>query len=97
MASDVNDLTVEYVEDGELVVQELDKAILSKGAWSTLVFRYREWDRKKEDFGSEKFTIRRYRKMRGEYRQQSKFNISSWDQAQKIVDVLQEWLAKPAE
>jgi len=94
MAEDVNDLTIEYVEDGETVVKELDKAILTKGAWATLMFKYQDWDRRKEELGPVKFTIRRYRKMRGEYRQQAKFNISSLDQAGKIVEVLNGWIAE---
>ncbi|HSH70361.1 MAG: hypothetical protein P1P84_10085 [Deferrisomatales bacterium] len=94
MAEDVNDLTIEYVEDGETVVKELDKAVLTKGAWATLMFKYQDWDRRKEELGPVKFTIRRYRKMRGEYRQQAKFNISSLDQAEKIVEVLQGWIAE---
>jgi len=94
MAEDVNDLTIEYVEDGETVVKELDKAILTKGAWATLMFKYQDWDRRKEELGPVKFTIRRYRKMRGEYRQQAKFNISSLDQAEKIVEVLNGWIAE---
>ena len=94
MAEDVNDLTIEYVEDGETVVKELGKAILTKGAWATLMFKYQDWDRRKEALGPVKFTIRRYRKMRGEYRQQAKFNISSLDQAEKIVEVLQGWIAE---
>ena len=94
MAEDVNDLTIEYVEDGETVVKELDKAILTKGAWATLMFKYQDWDRRKEELGPVKFTIRRYRKMRGEYRQQAKFNISSLDQAGKIVEALNGWIAE---
>jgi hypothetical protein len=92
MASDVNDLTIEYEEDGVVVVRELDKVILSKGAWATVLFRYRQWEAKKEDYGPDRFSIRRYRKVRDEYRQQSKFNISSADQAKKIVEALQGWL-----
>ena len=44
MVSDVNDLTINYEEDGVLVVKELDKQILSKGAWATLIYRYQQWD-----------------------------------------------------
>ena len=94
MAEDVNDLTIDYVEDGETVVKELDKAVLTKGAWATLMFKYQDWDRRKEELGPVKFTIRRYRKMHGEYRQQAKFNISSLDQAEKIVEVLNGWIAE---
>lgn len=95
MASDVNELTVQYEEDGILIVKELDKVILSKGAWATLIFRYQDWNRAKEEYGPERFTIRRYRKINGEYRQQSKFNISSRDQAVKIIGALQTWVATP--
>ncbi|MGE4299648.1 MAG: hypothetical protein AB7E47_16640 [Desulfovibrionaceae bacterium] len=93
MATDVAEITVNYEEDGILLVKELDKVVLSKGAWSTIIFRYQDWDRKKEAYGADKFVIRRYRKMNGEYRSQSKFTISSLDQAQKIVDALTGWMA----
>jgi len=94
MASDVNDITVHYEEGDMVVVKELDKSVLSKGAWTTIIFRYQEWDRKKEGYGPDRFTIRRYRKLNGEYRQQSKFNISSKDQATKIIGALQKWVGE---
>ena len=93
MASNAEDLTVNYEEDGVLVVKELDKAMLSKGAWVTIVYRYQQWERNKNDYGPDRFSIRRYRKMNDEYRQQAKFNISSKDQAEKLIGVLQKWIA----
>lgn len=92
MASDVNDLSITYTEDGIDVVKELDKVVLTKGAWATLIFRYQDWDRAKEAYGPDKYTIRRYQKRNGEYMQKSKFNISSKDQAQKIIAALQQWI-----
>jgi hypothetical protein len=91
MASNVDELSVDYTEDGVLVVKELDKVILSKGAWSTVLFRYQDWDRAKGEYGPDKFTIRRYQKRGGEYQQKSKFNISSVDQAKSIIAALQKW------
>ncbi len=91
MASTVDELTIDYEEDGIKVVDELDKVILSKGAWATIIFRYRQWQPSKEEYSPEKYTIRRYRKMNGQYRPQSKFNISSKDQALKIIEALQRW------
>lgn len=91
MASHVDDLTIDYMEDGVLVVKELDKAVLTRGAWSTVVFKFQEWDRKNEDYGPVRFSIRRYRKRNDEYRQQSKFNISSVVQARQLVDILSAW------
>lgn len=91
MASNVEDLTINYTEDGVLLMKELDKVILSKGAWATVLFRYQDWDRKKEEYGPDRFTIRRYQKRGGEYMQKSKFNISSVDQAKGIVEALEKW------
>lgn len=91
MASKVDDITIEYREGDKVVVKELDKAVLSRGAWTTILFKYQEWNPQEQGYGPERFTIRRYRKIGGEYRQQSKFNISSRDQAQKIIRVLQAW------
>jgi len=92
MADHPEDLTVAYSEGGMETVQELDKVILSKGAWTTILFRYRDWDRAAGAWGPEKYSIRRYQKRGGEFRQQSKFNISSRAQAQAIVSALQAWL-----
>ena len=91
MSTDINDLTIQYEEDGQVLVQELDKEVLTKGAWATLVFRYQNWSKAKNEFGKEMFTIRRYQKRNGEYFPKSKFNISSVDQAKKIIAVLQKW------
>ncbi|MGD2074592.1 MAG: hypothetical protein PVI91_05265 [Gammaproteobacteria bacterium] len=92
MSSDINDLTVQYEEDGVVTVKELDKVILSKGAWSTIIYRYQDWDRQKNQYGPDKFTIRRYQKRGGQYMQKSKFNISSRDQARGIIEALENWL-----
>ena len=92
MSANVEELTVTYEQDGVVTTKELDKVILSKGTWATIIFKYQDWDRQKQEYGPEKYSIRRYQKRNGEYRQQSKFSISSKDQAKKIIDALQSWI-----
>ena len=92
MAETVEELTVQYEEDGQVTVKELDKKVLTKGAWSTIIYRYQDWNRSKEEYGPDKYTIRRYQKRNGEYMPKSKFNISSRDQAKSIIEALQEWI-----
>ena len=92
MASDIAEISVNYEEDGVLVVKELEKEILSKGTWTTIMFKYQQWDKNKNDYGPVLYTIRRYQKRNDEYWQRSKFNISSKEQAQKIIDVLMKWI-----
>lgn len=92
MAEQVADITINFEEDGVLVIKELDKKILTKGTWSTIIFKYQQWEPAKEAYSLERYTIRRYRKVHGEYKQQSKFNISSKDQASQIIAALKEWI-----
>ena len=95
MTDKIEDLTVEYVDENNFKLsEELDKKILTKGAWSTIIFKYHDWNNQKQEYGADKFTIRRYQKLNNEYKQKSKFNISSKDQAQKIIDALCSWIGK---
>ena len=93
MSDDVNDLTVNYEEEGTLVVKEMDKEILSKGSWTTILYRYKDLDRATGEYSPDKYTIRRYQKQKGQYLPKSRFNISSKAQAQKIVETLSRWMA----
>ena len=94
MSGNAEELTVEMEENGQIVIKEVDKVVLSKGAWATVLFRFQEWRPATQDYGPDKYTIRRYRKSGGEYRQQSKFTISSADQARKIIEALNGWIAE---
>jgi hypothetical protein len=94
MAATAEELTISYSEGGIEIVKELDKRILSKGGWTTILYRYQDWDARKQEYSKDKYSIRRYQKRGGEFRQQSKFNISSPDQARQIVAALTDWLAE---
>lgn len=93
MAADVEEISINYEEDGVLLVKELDKEILSKGAWTTILFRFQDLDKKTNEYSPDRYIIRRYQKKDGEYMSKSKFKISSAEQATKIVNTLSKWLA----
>lgn len=92
MNETIDDLTVQYEENGQILVKEIDKVALSKGAWVTMLFRYRQWRPETDDYGPDKYVIQRYKKSGGEYKRQSKFNISGPEQARKIISALGAWL-----
>ena len=94
MSETIEDITINYEEDGQLLVKETGKEVLTKGAWTTILFRYQNWDKAKAEYGKEMFTIRRYQKRQGNYLPKSKFNISSREQAEKIIATLQGWLSE---
>lgn len=93
-AATIDEITVDYTDEelGHQTVKQLDKRVLSKGAWTTILFLYTEWDRKKECWGAPKARIDRFQKRNGVYVSQSKFKFSSSKQAQQVIDVFQEWL-----
>ena len=97
MAATVDEITMNYEENGQQLVKELDKVILTKGAWSTVMFKYQDWVRASEEFGPIKYSIRRYQKREGSYRPKSKFNISNVKQAKKVVEALNNWIAEDDE
>ncbi|MEE9397167.1 MAG: hypothetical protein V3V31_09170 [Methylococcales bacterium] len=92
MAESVDDLTVNYMDGDLQTVKELDKQVLTKGAWATVIYKYQDWNRSKEEYGPDRYTIRRYQKRDGAYQQKSKFNISSRDQAKSVIAALQKWV-----
>ncbi len=92
MAQTIDEITINYEEDGQLLVKETGKVVLSKGAWTTILFRYNNWKAANNAWDKDMYTIRRYQKRNGEYLPKSKFNISSAKQARQIVDALSEWI-----
>ena len=90
--SSIDDLSVSYYEEGIEITKQLDKTVLTRGAWTTIMYKYQDWDKKSQDYGPIKFTIRRYQKKNGVYKQRSKFNIYSVEQAKQIIEVLTNWV-----
>src|SRR5215470_5085048 len=94
MAETLDDLSYDYEDEGKLVRKEVNRAVLSKGAWATVMFLYQELDRKTEQFRDPKIAIVRFKKSNGVYRKQSSFNISSEKQARQIIEVIEKWFAE---
>ena len=93
MSSTVDELTCEWKdESGNMTTKELDKVVLTKGSWATLMYLYQDLDRKTGEFGKKKARIQRYQKRNGRYNPHTKFNFSSMDQAKKVADILLNWV-----
>ena len=95
MAETIDQLTIHYEEDGQVLRKQLDKQVLSKGSWTTIMFLYQDLDRKSGEYGHHKVSIRRYQKREGTFLQRSKFEVSSPNQARAICNKIQDWF--PAE
>ncbi len=94
MAETLDELTYNYEDEGVLVRKELDKVVLTKGSWATVMFLYQELDKKSGQFRAPKIAIVRFKKWKGSYRKQSSFNVSNEKQAHQITDVFEGWYPK---
>lgn len=91
MAETIDELTIQYEEDGQVLRKQIDKEVLSKGSWTTIMFLYQDLDRRSGEYGHQKVSIRRYQKREGTYLQRSKFEISSPNQARAMRDKIEGW------
>jgi hypothetical protein len=94
MAETLDELTYDYEDEGILVRKQIDKVVLTKGSWATLMFLYQELDKASGAFRAPKIAIVRFKKFKGSYRKQSSFNVSSEKQARQITSVFEGWYAK---
>jgi hypothetical protein len=96
MAETLDELTYNYEDQGVLLRKELDKVVLTKGSWATVMFLYQELDKAAGKFRAPKMAIVRFKKFKGAYRKQSSFNVSSEKQARQITSVFEQWYPKMA-
>jgi hypothetical protein len=94
MAETLDELTYDYEDEGVLVRKQLEKVVLTKGSWATLMFLYQELDKAAGTFRAPKIAIVRFKKFKGAYRKQSSFNVSSEKQARQITSVFESWYSK---
>ena len=97
MAETIDELSIHYEEEGQVLRKQLDKDVLSKGSWTTIMFLYQDLDRKTGEYGPHKVSIRRYQKREGSYLQRSKFEISSPNQAKAVRDRINSWFSDDEE
>jgi hypothetical protein len=91
MAETIDELSIHYEEEGQILRKQLDKDVLTKGSWTTIMFLYQDLDRKTGEYGHHKVSIRRYQKREGSYLQRSKFEVSSPTQAKAVRDRIDAW------
>jgi hypothetical protein len=94
MAETLDELTYNYEDEGLLVRKELEKVVLTKGSWATIMFLYQELDKASGQFRAPKIAIVRFKKWKGSYRKQSSFNVSSEKQARQITEIFEKWYPK---
>lgn len=97
MAENIDDLTIAFYQDDRNVLKELQKIVLTRGNWTTIMYLFQELNKKTNEYEAPKVSIRRYQKRGGIYKQQSKFNISSAKQGREIAGILLNWFPEGIE
>ncbi|MEJ5241957.1 MAG: hypothetical protein WHT64_00150 [Desulfomicrobiaceae bacterium] len=93
MAETIDAITLDWWDEhGVQRVRQLRKEVLSRGAWTTIVFAFQELERDGETWGPVKFRLARYQKRGGRFLPQSKFTFSSSKQVRQVIAALGHWL-----
>jgi hypothetical protein len=93
MAETIDEISIDWKDDnGQSLVKQVKKEVLTSGAWSTIMFMYQDFDKKRGEFGPRKIRVVRYQKRGGKFMPHSKFNISSAKQAKQIIEIIRKWL-----
>lgn len=96
MDESLDALTYESEEDGTLVRKQLDRVILTHGAWATVLFLFQAFDPKSGSFHAPRAAVVRFQKVRGSYRKRSAFTVSNEAQARELVSVFERWAPRMA-
>lgn len=91
MAETIQEITMNYEDGGETIVEELDKVVLTKGVWTTILFRYRDRNQTTGEFGPPKAALRRFQKHQGVYKKRDSVNLTA-DSAKALIAILKDWL-----
>ena len=91
MTGDLDELTYDCEDDGVLVRKQLERVILARGVWATVMFLFQELDRETGAFRAPKIAVVRFQKWRGGYRKQSAFTLSGGAQVRELTAVLSAW------
>ncbi|HOU55089.1 MAG TPA: hypothetical protein PLQ97_14260 [Myxococcota bacterium] len=88
---DLEDLHVDQEQDGEVVVREEGRVVLSRGTRPLVCFRFRRRGADGE-FGSPMLALVRLRKAHGGYQPEGRLNLS-WEEATELAVRLEAWKA----
>jgi hypothetical protein len=97
MTETLEELSYEQEEDGVLVRKQLERVILTRGSWATVMFLFQDLDRATGSYRAPRMAVVRFQKLRGAYRKHASFNIASQAQARELTDVLERWYPKMRE
>jgi hypothetical protein len=87
----LDDLSYDQEDDGVLVREQLERVVLARGPWGTVMFLFRELDRETDTWRAPKMAIVRFQKWKGGYRKHSAFNVANAAQARELSDVFARW------
>jgi hypothetical protein len=94
MVETLDELSYDVEEDGVLVRRQVDRVVVARGAWATVMFLYEELDRATGAFRAPKIAVARFKKLRGAYRRHSVFTLASIAEARALTDVFERWFEK---
>ena len=86
---DLRDLCIDREEEGELVVKQEELVILSEGQWPVVAIVYRQWEKQRGGLGEPRLSLRRFKRLRGGYKQECVVNLTTREAISLLREVLE--------
>src|SRR6516165_707200 len=87
----LDELTYDQEADGVLVRRQVERVVLARGSWATVMFLFEELDRSTGTYGAPKMAIVRFQRWKGGWRKHSEFNVANAAQADELAAALARW------
>jgi hypothetical protein len=87
----LDELTYDREDDGVLVRKQLERVVLARGSWATVLLLFQELDRATGAYGGAKVAVLRFQKWRGGWRKHAAFTLAGEAQARELAAALDRW------
>jgi hypothetical protein len=91
----VDDLSYDWEEDGRQVRRELDRRVLSRGGWPTVMYLYQELDPATDAWRPAKVALVRYQSRRGMLRKHASITLGE-ARSLELASALETWFGAAA-
>ena len=94
-AQSIDDISFDWEEDGRQVRRELDRRVLSRGGWPTVMYLYQELDLQTDAWRPAKVALVRYQSKRGMLRKHASITLGEV-KSLELAAALEQWFGAAA-
>ncbi len=91
---DLDDLSYDVEQDGQLVRRQLDRRVVEHRGWATAIYLYQELDPRTETWRPARAAVVRFRRQHDRWRKHAAITIGSAAVAEALASALAGWFGE---